>query len=83
MGDVDGASWVIVAGDIIGTVRPHLSARETRSGWEARHRGGAPAYHLSGKGLGSHPATRDKAIVELVTDARLRWAEQRRRGRGA
>ncbi|MGW0593102.1 hypothetical protein [Streptosporangium sp. NPDC002607] len=78
-GDVDGGSWVIVAGDILGTVRPHLSARGTRSGWEARHRGGGTVYHLSGKGRGSHPATRDTAVAELVADVRHRWAEQRRR----
>ncbi|WP_440072251.1 recombinase family protein [Streptosporangium sp. OZ121] len=82
-GDVDSSQWVIVAGDILGTVRPNLSARGTRSGWQARHRGGGPVYHLSGKGRGAHPATRDKAVAELVADVRHRWTEQRRREREA
>ncbi|MEU3170358.1 recombinase family protein [Streptosporangium sp. NPDC006930] len=80
-GDVDGSQWVIVAGDILGTVQPNLSARGTRSGWQTRHRSGTPAYHLSGKGRSSHPATRGKAVTELVADVRHRWTEQQRRGR--
>ncbi|MEU7457519.1 hypothetical protein [Streptosporangium roseum] len=82
-GDLDGSSWVIVAGDLLGTVRPHLSARGTRSGWEARRRGGGAVYHLSGKGRGSHPATRDKAIAELVAEVHLQWTRQRRQARDA
>ncbi|MEZ0070818.1 hypothetical protein [Planotetraspora sp. GP83] len=83
-GDVDGSYWVIVAGELLGTVQPHLSARGTRSGWEARRRGGSLAWHLgTGAGGGKRPATRDKAVTDLIYDVKHAWDNQRRQRRRA
>ncbi|GAB3154933.1 hypothetical protein [Microbispora hainanensis] len=77
-GDVDGSYAVIVAGDLFGTVRPHLGATGRTSGWEARHRGGTTAFHT---GSGKRPATRAAAVTDLLVDVHHLWQERRRRRR--
>jgi hypothetical protein len=75
-GSVDGSAWVVVAGDVLGTVAPASSARGTRSGWTARHRGGTTAWHLDKGAGGSRPATRKAAVVDLIADVHHIWREQ-------
>ncbi|MFI6909784.1 hypothetical protein ACIBKY_51575 [Nonomuraea sp. NPDC050394] len=71
----DGSHFVIVAGYLLGTVEPHLSASGRRSGWDARHRGGSLAWHLGTgvKGGGTRAATRDKAVTNLISDVHHSW----------
>ncbi|MEO3892187.1 hypothetical protein [Nonomuraea sp. B5E05] len=74
----DGAYWVIVAGHLLGTVQPHRTVTGGRSGWEARHRSGTTAWHLGkGAGGGTRPATRDKAVIDLIADAHHAWRNHR------
>ncbi|MEU7864204.1 hypothetical protein [Nonomuraea sp. NPDC049141] len=77
-----GAYWVIVAGHLLGTVQLHHTATGGRSGWEARHRGGSLAWHLgTGAGGGKRPATRDKAVIDLISDVHHAWRNHRERAK--
>ncbi|WP_218061854.1 recombinase family protein [Planobispora rosea] len=70
----DGGHWVIVGGDVLGLVEPHLTARGTRSGWQARRRPGGAAL----ASVRRRPATRAQATDVLLADVHASWSEQRR-----
>jgi hypothetical protein len=76
------AYWVLVAGDRLGTVEPHLTATGSRSGWQARLRGGGMAWHLDTgvRGGGTPPATRRAAVTDLLADAHYRWKNRHEQG---
>ncbi|MEU0566962.1 helix-turn-helix domain-containing protein [Nonomuraea sp. NPDC005983] len=79
-GQGDGACWVIIAGELLGTVQPHRTGTGGRSGWEARHRSGSPASHLGGGIKGSkRPITRDAAVIDLLADVQNAWRNNRER----
>ncbi|GLX02940.1 hypothetical protein [Microtetraspora sp. NBRC 16547] len=74
VGEDSPAYWVVIAGERLGTVAPHRSVTGGRSGWEARHRGGSPAWHL---GTGTRPATRQAAVTDLISAVHHAWRNMR------
>lgn len=79
----DGAYWVIIVGELLGTVTPHRGVTGGRSGWEARRRGGSLAWHLGAGvgGAGKRPPTRDKAVIDLIADVQHSWRNHRERAK--
>jgi hypothetical protein len=68
--------WGIIAGELLGTVEPHRTARGGRSGWQARHRSGPTVEHF---GTGKRPATRDAAVIDLIASVQHAWNTHRER----
>ncbi|TMR87892.1 hypothetical protein [Nonomuraea basaltis] len=66
----DGSYQVVIAGDVLGTIRPHRTSSGRRSGWDACHCSGAPVHHI---GAGVRPATLEGALLDLVADVHAVW----------
>ncbi|MEV0391240.1 recombinase family protein [Nonomuraea sp. NPDC050643] len=66
--------WVVIAGELLGTVTRRLGGR----GWHAHHRNRTLAAHT---GPGKHPATRDAAVLDLVADVHRIWQYHHARAR--
>ncbi|MFC5833156.1 hypothetical protein [Nonomuraea insulae] len=62
--------WVIIAGELLGTVTRRLGGH----GWRAYHRNGTLATHT---GPGKHPATMAAAVLDLVADVHRTWQNRR------